>query len=144
MASKLPKASEKFIEALNAALSEEMASAIQYLWDHILARGLQSPSIADMFKELSMVEMKHGYTLAERIDLLGGVPTTAIGPIKIGGDLQKMLQDNLNAEYDAIEMYRGLVKTAEQANDVVTRRLLEDILKETEEHARDLQSVLGK
>ena len=32
---------------------------------------VESPAIAGMFKELSMVEMKHAYTLAERIDLLG-------------------------------------------------------------------------
>ena len=140
----MPKASPKFIDALNEALSEELASIIQYLWDHILARGLESPPIADMFKELSMIEMKHAYSIAERIDLLGGVPTTAIGPIKIGGDLRKMVDDNLKLEYDAIEMYRKLVKMAEAEDDPVSRRLLEDILGETEEHANRLEAVLGK
>ena len=140
----MPKASPKFIEALNEALSEELASIIQYLWDHILARGLESPAIAEMFKGLSMVEMKHAYSIAERIDLLGGVPTTAVGPIKIGGDLRKMVDDNLKLEYDAIEMYRKLVKMAEAEDDPVSRRLMEDILGETEEHANQLEAVLGK
>jgi len=140
----MPKASPKFIEALNEALSEELASIIQYLWDHILARGLESPAIAEMFKGLSMVEMKHAYSIAERIDLLGGVPTTAVGPIKIGGDLRKMVDDNLKLEYDAIEMYRKLVKMAEAEDDPVSRRLMEDILGETEEHANQLETVLGK
>ena len=140
----MPKASPKFIDALNEALSEELASIIQYLWDHILARGLESPPIADMFKELSMIEMKHAYSIAERIDLLGGVPTTAVGPIKIGGDLKKMVDDNLKLEYDAIEMYRKLVKMADAEDDPVTRRLLEDILGETEEHANKLETLLGK
>src|SRR3989337_1389567 len=132
----MPKASPKFIEALNEALTEELASIIQYLWDHILARGMESPGIADMFKDLSMVEMKHAYSIAERIDLLGGVPTTAVGPIKIDG--------NLKLEYDAIEMYKKLVKTAEAEDDPVTRRLLEEILGETEEHANSLETLLGK
>ena len=140
----MPKASPKFIEALNEALTEEMASIIQYLWDHILARGMESPAIADMFKALSMVEIKHAYSIAERIDLLGGVPTTAVGPIKIGGDLKKMVDDNLKLEYDAIEMYKKLVKTAEAEDDPVTRRLLEEILGETEEHANSLETLLGK
>ncbi len=140
----MPKASQKLIEALNEALTEELASVIQYLWDHILARGLESPAIAGMFKELSMIEMKHAYSIAERIDLLGGVPTTAVGPIKIGGDLRKMVDDNLKLEYDAIEMYRKLVKMAEAEDDPVSRRLLEDILGETEEHANQLEAVLGK
>jgi len=140
----MPKASPKFIEALNEALTEELASIIQYLWDHILARGMESPAIADMFKSLSMVEMKHAYSIAERIDLLGGVPTTSVGPIKIGGDLRKMVDDNLKLEYDAIEMYKKLVKMAEAEDDPVSRRLMEDILGETEEHANQLEAVLGK
>ena len=140
----MPKASPKFIEALNEALTEELASIIQYLWDHILARGMESPAIADMFKGLSMIEMKHAYSIAERIDLLGGVPTTSVGPIKIGGDLRKMVDDNLKLEYDAIEMYKKLVKMAEAEDDPVTRRLLEDILGETEEHANSLETLLGK
>jgi len=140
----MPKASPKFIEALNEALTEELASIIQYLWDHILARGMESPAIADMFKGLSMIEMKHAYSIAERIDLLGGVPTTSVGPIKIGGDLRKMVDDNLKLEYDAIEMYKKLVKMAEAEDDPVSRRLMEDILGETEEHANQLEAVLGK
>ncbi len=140
----MPKASPKFIEALNEALTEELASVIQYLWDHILARGLESPAISDMFKELSMIEMKHAYAIAERIDLLGGVPTTAVGPIKLGGDLREMVDTNLKLEYDAIEMYKKLVKTAEAEDDPVSRRLMEDILGETEEHANKLETVLGK
>ncbi|MFQ5814617.1 MAG: bacterioferritin [Anaerolineae bacterium] len=140
----MPKASQKLIDAMNEALTEELASVIQYLWDHILARGMESPAISDMFKELSMTEMKHAYALAERIDLLGGVPTTAVGPIKIGGDVRRMVDDNLKLEYDAIEMYRKLVKIAEAEDDPVTRRLMEDILGDTEEHANKLEAVLGK
>jgi len=139
----MPKASKQFIEALNEALTEELASIIQYLWDHILARGLESPAIADMFKELSMIEMNHAYMIAERIDLLGGLPTTTIGPIKIGGDLRKMVDDNLKLEYDAVAMYEKLVKMAIEEDDPVSRRLMEDILKDTEEHANKLETVLG-
>ena len=139
----MPKASKQFIEALNEALTEELASIIQYLWDHILARGLESPAIADMFKELSMIEMNHAYMIAERVDLLGGLPTTTIGPIKIGGDLRKMVDDNLKLEYDAVAMYEKLVKMAIEEDDPVSRRLMEDILKDTEEHANKLETVLG-
>ncbi|MFQ5879026.1 MAG: bacterioferritin [Dehalococcoidia bacterium] len=140
----MPKGSPEFINALNEALAEEMASSIQYLWHHIMARGMESVAVVDKFRELSMVEMRHGYAIAERIDLLGGVPSTAIGPIKVGGDVRKMLQDDLDAEYEAIAMYRRLVKQAEREDDPGSRRLLEEILRETEEHARDLESMLGR
>jgi bacterioferritin len=138
----MPKASKELLDALNDALSEELASIIQYMWQHVTARGLESPAIADVFKELSMVEMDHAYKVAERIDLLGGVPTTAVGPVKLDGDLRQMLELDLKAEQDAIEMYRNLVKLARKEDDPVTLRLVEDILGETEEHAHKLAAIL--
>jgi bacterioferritin len=105
---------------------------------------MESLAIAEKFKELAMTEMRHAYMLAERIDLLGGVPTTQVAPIKIGGDLRQMVEDNLQLEYEAIDMYRRLIKQAEKEEDPASRRLLEEILKDTEEHARDLEALLGK
>ncbi len=140
----MPKASKELLDAMNEALSEELASIIQYLYHHIQARGMDSAAIGEVFKGLSMIEMNHAYKLAERIDLLGGQPTTAIGPIRLGGDLRKMLEDNLSAEYEAIEMYQRLVALAEKEGDPVTRRLMEDILGDTESHADTLENLLEK
>lgn len=140
----MPKASKELLDAMNEALSEELASIIQYTYHHIQARGLDSAAVGEVFKGLSMIEMNHAYKIAERIDLLGGAPTTAIGPIRTGGDLRKMLEDNLQAEYESIEMYKRLVALAEKENDPVTRRLMEDILGDTEEHANKLESLLEK
>jgi len=140
----MPKASKELLDAMNDALSEELSSTIQYLWQHVMARGLQSPAIADLFKETSMVEMDHAYKIAERIHLVGGTPTTAIGPIKVGGDLKRMLEEDLAAEKIAVKMYQDLVKLARAEGDVVTVRLAEDILRETEEHEHRLAAVLEK
>ncbi len=140
----MPKGSKELLDAMNEALSEELASIIQYLYHHIQTRGLHSAAIGEVFKELSMVEMQHAYKLVERIDLLGGQPTTAIGPIRLGGDLKEMLEDNLKAEYEAIEQYKRLVALAAKENDPVSRRLMEDILGDTEEHADKLENLLEK
>jgi bacterioferritin len=140
----MPKASKALLAALNDALSEELASTIQYMWQHVRARGLESAAIAGLFKEISMVEMDHAYRVAERIDLLGGVPTTAVGPIKMGGDLRRMLEDDLKAENEVVEAYRSLVKLVRKEGDPVTLRLVEDILGETEEHAHKLAAILDK
>ena len=140
----MPKASKELLDALNDGLSEELASIVQYMWQHVTARGLDSPAIADLFKATSMVEMDHAYKVAERIDLLGGVPTTAVGPVKLSGNLREMLEGDLKAEDDAVELYRNLVKLARKDDDPVTLRLVEDILGETEEHAHKLATILEK
>jgi len=141
----MPKGSKGLIEAMNNALSEELASIIQYLWHHIQARGINSAAIAERFKSISMVEMKHAELIAERIDLLGGRPTTALDAISPGGhgDIPRMLRDNVKAEDKAIEMYRELVDIAREEDDPVSRVLLEDILGETEEHAHELRKLLA-
>lgn len=140
----MPKASKKLLDAMNEALSEELASTIQYLWHHIQARGIQSPAIADMFKSVAMVEMKHAEKIAERIDLLGGTPTTALDAIAPGthGDVARMLRDNLKAEEKAVAMYRTLVQMARDAKDPASRIMLEEILAETEEHTHTLEKLL--
>jgi bacterioferritin len=141
----MPKGSKQLLATMNEALSEELASVVQYLWHHIQARGINSAAIAGMFKQVSMVEMRHAEKIAERIDLLGGRPTTALDAISPGshGDVARMLRDNLREEERAVAMYRHLVEMAEEADDPVSRVLFEEILGETEGHAHELSKLLA-
>jgi bacterioferritin len=138
------KKRSKLIDALNIAVSDELAAIIQYRWHHVMSRGIASPAIAAMFEGHSMDEMRHAYAFAERIDLLGGDLTVELHPIKVGGTLTKMIQDDLKGEYTAIEMYKGYVKLAEEEDDPVTRRLFEDALADEERHANDWETVLER
>ena len=140
----MPKGSRQLLEALNEALSDEYAAIIQYMVHHVMGRGLASPAVAEMFKAHAMDEMRHAYALIERIDLLGGEPAITVGPITVGGDLKKMVQDDLEGEYRAQEMYRRYIKLAVQEDDPVTRRLFEEILATEEGHTNDWETVLEK
>jgi bacterioferritin len=146
-AKKVPAQRKKksaLIDALNVAVSDELASVIQYQWHHVMAKGIASPAIIDMFESHSMDEMRHAYMFAERIDLLGGDLTVEIHPIKVGGGLEKMVQDDLRGEQTAISMYKDFVKLAEREGDPVTRRMFESALAAEEGHADDWETVLGK
>lgn len=134
---------EDVINALNTALSEEIAAVIQYMYHHVMARGLESPAVADMFRKFAMDEMKHAYWLAERVDFLGGVPTTRVADIKLPTDLTQMLQANRQGEIEAGVMYKGYMKLAREADDHVTAHELLEILEDEEGHLRDLEAVLG-
>jgi bacterioferritin len=57
-------------------------------------------------------------------------------------DLKGMLQENLVAERIVIESYQEIVRWLGEG-DVTTRRLMEDILAEEEDHADDLMDLLG-
>ena len=130
-------------DALNDARSDELAAIMQYMAHHYVAQGMESPEIIEMFKKTAMDEMKHAEKLAERVDYLGGVPTTQPSTIKKGGNLKKMVADDLTTENGAIKKYKQYIKLAATEGDSTTRLMLEEILTDEEGHAYDWETVLG-
>jgi bacterioferritin len=57
-------------------------------------------------------------------------------------DLTKMLEENLVAERIVISSYQEIIRWLGDS-DPTTRRLMESILEEEEEHADDLNDLLG-
>jgi bacterioferritin len=55
-----------------------------------------------------------------------------------------MLKINLKDEEAAIENYRRWIKEVDAAGDPATRRMLEDLLADEEEHAHELEMILAK
>lgn len=136
--------SQKIIDVLNKDRADELSAIVQYMKHHYEGEGMESSAILDIFKETAIVEMKHAEKLAERIVYLGGTPTKTPSPIVEGGDLKKMIQDDLNKENAAIKQYKEHIKLAEEEKDITTRRMLEDILSDEEGHADTWQTILGK
>ncbi len=136
-------ADKRLLDALNESIAREMAVAVQYMWQHVMAIGLESESVGEVFKETAVTEMKHAEKFAERLDYLGGVPTTKPADIKVGGDIKKMLEDNVKAERDAIELYSKFIKLAVELDDPVTRLLYEEILTDEEDHEYKFKTLLG-
>lgn len=134
--------SKELIDALNKDLADELAAITQYMWHHVMVEGIDSPSVAGIFRQTALDEMGHAELLAERITHLGGVPTKQPSEIKMGGDMRKMIQDDLDGEIGAIAQYKEHIKLA--SGDPGTRRMLEDILMDEERHADTWKSILSK
>jgi bacterioferritin len=135
---------EKLFDALNKSIARELQVSIQYMWQHVMAVGIGSAAVADIFKKIAIEEMKHAEKFAERLNYLGGVPTTQPDPIKVGGDLTKMLADDLKAEEEAIGLYKAYIKLASDMNDPATRLMYEEILEAEEEHHDTFGKLLQK
>jgi len=134
---------EKIIKALNTDIGLEIGAIIQYLHHHFTAEGLESPEIIDLFEKISKDEMKHLEKFAERIVYLGGSPTTKPAPIKTGGNIKKMMQDDLAGENNAIKVYKEHIKLCDKIGDTTTRLMLEEIVSEEEGHADTWETTLG-
>ncbi|MCL5027207.1 MAG: ferritin [Chloroflexi bacterium] len=137
-------ADNRITDVLNESIARELQVIVQYMWQHIMAVGIESPELSDVFKKLSMAEMKHAEAFAERLDYLGGVPTTKPMPIDVGGTLEEMLQDDVRAEMDGINSYRHAIDLAFEVKDNATRTLYERILAEEEDHHYQLTTILEK
>lgn len=126
--------SGKLVDLLNKAIARELQVSIQYMWQHVQVTGLDGALVSGTFKKIAIAEMKHAEALAERLDYLGGVPTTKPEPVFVGGSLIEMLKQDEQDEEGAIELYKRGIQLASQEGDFTTRRLLEDILGEEEKH----------
>ncbi|MFN3739211.1 MAG: bacterioferritin [Thermodesulfovibrionales bacterium] len=135
-------ASKELLDRLNDAIAREIQVSVQYMWQHVTVRGVNAEAVGGVFKKISITEMKHAEAIAERLDYLGGVPTTKPTPITVGNNLKEMLAIDKKAEEDAISLYKGIIKLAEQEGDVVTKRLFESILADEEEHHNQFSTLL--
>ncbi len=135
---------QKIIKALNIDIGLEIGATIQYIMHEVMAEGMESPAIMEKFESISREEMKHLERLAERVNYLGGIPNTKPAPIKVGGTLKKMVQDDLDGEYTAIKTYKGHIKMCEDIGDTTSRLMLEEILTDEENHADTWETVLQK
>jgi bacterioferritin len=132
--------SEKLLDFLNKAIARELQVSIQYMWQHIQVTSIDGATVEDIFRKIAIAEMKHAERLAERLDYLNGVPTIKPDPIYVGGSLIEMLKQDEQDEEEAIILYKRAVQVAGEEGDYTTRRLLEEILAEEENHI----NIFGK
>jgi len=137
-------ASEKVIAALNRARKRELGVVLQYMRQHYMAQGIESPQVADILKSVAKTEMKHAEALAERVAYLGGEPTTDRDPAKLSDNLTQMLKDDLAVENEAVKMYKEIIEICKRADDITSRTMMEKILADEEGHVDTFTRLLAK
>lgn len=143
---------KRIIDVLNDVVATEVVCFLRYSQNAIAAVGIDRAQVAAEFREHATEEMQHGMRAAERVSQLGGQPnfdpatlasrshTEYVAPDE--SDLKRMLEENLVAERIVITSYQEIIRWIGDS-DPTTRRLMESILEEEEEHADDLTDLLG-
>ena len=104
------KASDELLKLMNRAIAREMQVSIQYMWQHIQWVGVKGFTVRDQLKLIAINEMTHAELVADRLNCLGGVPTTKPDEINVGDTLKEMIQNNSKAEEEAIALYKQIIK----------------------------------
>ena len=132
------KGDPKVIGLLNEALKNELTATNQYWLHYRLLDNWGVKKLAEFERQESIDEMKHADRFAERILFLDGLPNfQALGRLRIGENVEEILKADLEAENEAVQMYRDGAAYCEQVHDFISRDLFTDVLS-TEEHHVDM------
>lgn len=142
------------IDMLNKLRATELTAELQYRHHAYMAVSLSMPGVKAEFLEHATVEAKHADMLATRIEQLGGDPI--FNPVEIAkadeqmrleiGDpqtLPDMIAFDYQVERNQIVLYTNFIREI-GFKDPTTRRILEDILMDTEDHAAELRDLLSQ
>lgn len=141
---------DRVVTVLNQVVASEMVCYLRYTQNAIVAQGIDREQVAEMFRDHAAEELEHFQRVSDRINQLGGSPDMDPATLKerahtdystpTNTDLQGMIRDNLVAERIVIGTYTEIVRWLGDA-DPTTRRLMEDILKDEEDHASELTDI---
>jgi len=142
------KTTPEYIDLLNQAVEREIAVSVQYFLQHakmekIIRRTIPENILLDkttydavgkFLREIAIQEMRHAASIMERIYYLGGQATTKSGKPIVGNSISEFAKLGVQAEEEALTLYRKIIDTSGQMGDWETRELFEKIYSEEEKH----------
>jgi bacterioferritin len=142
---------DKLIELLNKALADEWLAYYQYWVGAKVVKGPMRGAVEAELVEHAGEELQHAEMLTDRIIQLGGTPILSpeewYKMTNCGYDAPKdesvraILEQNINGERCAIEVYQKLLDTLE-GKDPITYHMVAEILEDEVEHEEDLEAIM--
>jgi bacterioferritin len=139
------KGNPQLVKTLNDLLREELTAINQYMVHSEMYDNWGYERLHKSVEKRAIQEMKHAEQLIGRILFLDGAPTVSeLNPIRIGPDVPKQIQNDLDAELGAVRSYNEAVRLAAEVGDGATKELLDHILTDEDEHVDWLEEQLDQ
>lgn len=137
------KGNEKVLKTLNELLSDELTAVNQYMVHSEMCADWMYDKLHEKIEERAIQEMKHAETLIGRILFLEGTPEVSVlKKIMIGANVKTQFENDHAAEFGAVAAYNAAIKLAVEVGDNGTRKLLESILSDEEDHIDWIEAQL--
>ena len=137
------KGNDQVLALLNDLLADELTAINQYMVHSEMAANWRYDELHEAVEKRAITEMRHAEKHIARILFLDGTPiVTNLKAIHVGATVEAQLTNDLAAEDGAVKSYNAGVRLAAELGDNGTREMLEEILKDEEEHLDWLEAQL--
>ena len=139
------KGHPKVIDHLNELLAGELTAIDQYFIHSRMHQDWGYSKLSARIDHEMQEEQAHADALIRRILFLEGRPNLVDRePLNVGGTVPEMFRNDLAVEYRVVNHLRQVIAFCESVQDYDTRRILLQLLKDTEEdHTYWLEAQLG-
>ena len=136
-------ADERVMGYLGRALSLELSAVQLYSTQTMLVSSWGLTDVADKLQAESREEMAHAERIISRMLALGLAPNASqLRPVRLGRNLQELLQYDAAFENELISLYDDAVRYCVSITDYDNRLFFEALLNEEKTHATDLMQWL--
>jgi bacterioferritin len=133
----------RLIARLNDDLAREYAAVIQYRTYASLVRGPHRPAMRRLFARHAAVALAHAKFLADKIAVLGGLPTVGVAPVEHETEPEAMLRRLSRARSTAIDRYAILRRLAGELAEYGLAVELDALVADETRHRDELTQLLA-
>lgn len=129
------KAKEGVVDLLNQVLKAELTAVHQYILHAAMCKNWGYERLHEHFSDLAQEEVDHSSGLIDHILYLEGTPEVGrLDSVQRGNDVAALFTADRDFEIDDVELLRKAIAHCAKVGDFTTRHLMEDMVKDSEEH----------
>lgn len=139
------KVKQQAVTVLNRILEAELAGVVRYTHYSLLVFGFSRIPIVSWLRDQANESLMHAQQVGEWITTLGAYPSLAIGPLLDSHkhDIAAIMKDSLEAETQALALYRELLEAVE-GRSIALEEFAREMIKLEELHAAEVDKMLRK
>lgn len=134
---------DQLIQGLQDDLAREYKAIIQYVIFSQTLDTAQYMEIAEQLEKHAHQELDHALAVSRQLDYFGAYPVHEPKPVEVAEDNEGMLWADLRAEDETVRNYRERIRQAEALGEFALAEVLQEIVKEEQDHQIDLATALG-
>jgi bacterioferritin len=134
---------QKTIDILNSIMEFELAGVVRYTHYSLMVTGPNRIPIVAFFKAQATESLLHAQQVGEILTGLEGHPTLRIAPMEetFKHNVKDILQESLSHEKKALDMYKTLLETVNNAS-IYLEEFARSMIGQEEMHNLELKKML--